>query len=41
MYKYFFVLLPYFDIKLFTINLDQITVIDMPTKVKPKEQLKT
>jgi hypothetical protein len=26
-------------LKLFNINLDQITVIDMPTKVKPKEQL--
>ena len=26
-------------LKLFKINLDQITVIDMPSKVKPKEQL--
>jgi homospermidine synthase len=26
-------------LKLFNINLEQITVIDMPTKVKPKEQL--
>uniref|UniRef100_A0A6C0HV74 Saccharopine dehydrogenase NADP binding domain-containing protein n=1 Tax=viral metagenome TaxID=1070528 RepID=A0A6C0HV74_9ZZZZ len=29
----------YMILKLFKINLEQITVIDMPTKVKPKEQL--